>query len=310
MLGSVGIVELLEQDGRPTFIVDIGDFTNYTETANLQILFANTALRSNPSTWELVAGKTTSATFDDLSHATYQFRGWLLSTVIQGENIETNPSPVEHGGIVWSCYTLRKRLRVVSGAVAAQATSLPCTSAVNEFAIPSASSVGLVSGNAIETSSSPAQNSEPQDYFGTTVRTVRQGEPTPPISAPQPGPHAKTDTSDDGSGLCPKPSNKVISIEESAPFANGCVLRAQSAGDIDPFHRVANSKRDENHDMGFFDWTRLALSPSLPRHIQFARSIDWANTPLGPIEYWSNDLRAMCNLIMWVFTELMPLVEY
>ncbi|KAI1527835.1 BaeS Signal transduction histidine kinase [Pyrenophora tritici-repentis] len=50
--------------------------------------------------------------------------------------------------------------------------------------------------------------------------------------------------------------------------------------------------------MGFFDWTRLAVSPSLPRHIQFARSIDWASTPLGPIEYWSNDLRAMCNLIM------------
>jgi len=50
--------------------------------------------------------------------------------------------------------------------------------------------------------------------------------------------------------------------------------------------------------MGFFDWTRLAISPSLPRHILFARSVDWASTPLGPIEYWSNDLRAMCNLIM------------
>jgi hypothetical protein len=50
--------------------------------------------------------------------------------------------------------------------------------------------------------------------------------------------------------------------------------------------------------MGFFDWTRLPLSSTLPRHIQFARSVDWASTPLGPIEYWSNDLRAMCNLIM------------
>jgi hypothetical protein len=50
--------------------------------------------------------------------------------------------------------------------------------------------------------------------------------------------------------------------------------------------------------MGFFDWTRLSISSSLPPHIQFARAIDWASTPLGPIEYWSNDLRAMCNLIM------------
>jgi PAS domain-containing protein len=47
-----------------------------------------------------------------------------------------------------------------------------------------------------------------------------------------------------------------------------------------------------------FDWTRLPMSAALPRHIQFARSIDWAATPLGPIEEWGFDLRAMCNLIM------------
>jgi hypothetical protein len=47
-----------------------------------------------------------------------------------------------------------------------------------------------------------------------------------------------------------------------------------------------------------FDWTRLPMSAALPRHIQFARSVDWASTPLGPIENWSFDLRAMCNLVM------------
>ena len=40
------------------------------------------------------------------------------------------------------------------------------------------------------------------------------------------------------------------------------------------------------------------MSAALPRHIQFARSINWAATPLGPIDTWSFDLRAMCNLIM------------
>jgi hypothetical protein len=300
ILASVGIVELLEQDGRPTFIVDIGDFTNYTESANLQILFANSALRSSSTTWELVAGKSADSTTDDFRHATNQFRGWLLSTVVEGENVEVNPSPVEYGGIIWSCSTLRKRIRVVSGAVAAQATSLPSTNAPNEFAILSASSVGLVSGNALETTSSSAKNSEPLDYFGSTIRAVAQGEPTPPTSAPQRNPtHAKIDSSHDGSGRFSKPSNTGIpAILESASFTNECVLRAQTAGDVDPFHRETDDKRDDNHGMGFFDWTRLALSSSLPKHIQFARSIDWASTPLGPIEYWSNDLRAMCNLIM------------
>jgi hypothetical protein len=76
------------------------------------------------------------------------------------------------------------------------------------------------------------------------------------------------------------------------------VLRAHAAGDVDAFNRNTNPSLTPEHEVGFFDWTRLALSPSLPRHIQFARSIDWASTPLGPIEFWSNDLRAMCNLIM------------
>lgn len=47
-----------------------------------------------------------------------------------------------------------------------------------------------------------------------------------------------------------------------------------------------------------FDWTRIPPSAALPRHIQFARSVDWSATPLGPISSWSFDLRAMCNLVM------------
>ncbi len=47
-----------------------------------------------------------------------------------------------------------------------------------------------------------------------------------------------------------------------------------------------------------FDWTRISVTPSLPEHLQFARSIDWASTPLGPIHQWPADLRTMSNLIM------------
>lgn len=300
LLGSVGIVELLEQDGRPTFIVDMGDVANYTpEISPLQILFANSALRSSPSTWELVAGKSADSPLDNSnSHATHQFRGWLLSTTIAGESSDANPPPVDHGGIVWSCYTLRKRLRVVSGVTSAPAIVLPAVDAPNDFAIPSTASADLVSGNNGESNSSSAQNNEPQDYFGSTVPNVLQGEPTPPISAPPPNPTFPK-FGEDGSEAIPPPSKiGMPSIEDSISFANECVLRAHTAGDVDSFYRDTHSPHEDNQDMGFFDWTRLALSPSLPRHIQFARSIDWASTPLGPIEYWSNDLRAMCNLIM------------
>lgn len=286
LLGSVGIVELLEQDGRPTFIVDIGDFANHTPGASsLLILFANSALRSSSSIWELVAGKPPESMTDETTaHATNQFRAWLLGSVKQGENLDVSPSAVEYGGIVWSWYTLRKRLRVVSGAVPSHAAiSLPTTDPSNEFAIPSVSSTGLMSGNSLETSSSSALISEQQDYFGSNVPAAVHSEVTAPVTKLQNHViRAKDNTPDDGSGSSPKSSN----------------LALPSMADSPSFNNEEPDDRPQDHDMGFFDWTRLSLSSSLPRHIQFARSVDWASTPLGPIEYWSNDLRAMCNLIM------------
>ncbi|KAF2450469.1 hypothetical protein P171DRAFT_426839 [Karstenula rhodostoma CBS 690.94] len=297
LLGSVGVVELLEQDTRPTFIVDTGD-----AASGLQILFANGALRSSPPTWELVAGKLSSLAGDDpTAHASTQFKAWLLSTVIQGESLDVNPSPVEHGGMVWSCYTLRKRLRVVSGAVPAPpASSIPSTSTSLGFAAPTRSKKPTPTTGM---QPSPPPLTEPQDYFGTTpglavsedsdqeLRSVLRPEPVPesePILADKPSivPFQRPD------------KLSLPSFSDRPSFTNECVLRAHAAGDVDAFHRAPNPSPPVEHDLGFFDWTRLPVSSSLPRHIQFARAIDWASTPLGPIEFWSNDLRAMCNLIM------------
>ena len=305
LLGSVGIVELLEQDTRPTFIVDVGDTTDaanhHPATSELQILFANNALRSNLSTWELVAGKPASLSRDDLAaaHASSQFKSWLLSTVIQGESLDVNPSPVEHGGIVWSCYTLRKRLRVASGAVPGPpASSIPSTSASIDFNVHS-SSLGPTPATAMDTSPTTVQ--EPQDYFGSgaPAPTVEDSDQEfQPVLSPERVPKSEPVATDKPS-IVPfqRPDQLHLPDFNGHPsFTNECVLRAHAAGDVDAFHRAPSPPQE--HDVGFFDWTRLSLSSSLPRHIQFARAIDWASTPLGPIEFWSNDLRAMCNLIM------------
>ncbi|KAH8682406.1 hypothetical protein BX600DRAFT_479058 [Xylariales sp. PMI_506] len=47
-----------------------------------------------------------------------------------------------------------------------------------------------------------------------------------------------------------------------------------------------------------FDWTRIPMTPDVPQHIQFARSRDWASTPLGSIAGWSPELRTMANMVM------------
>lgn len=302
LLASVGIVELLEQDTRPTFIVDIGDTANYIpDSPGLQILFANSALRANPATWDLVvAGRLSNLLGDDpTAHASSQFKSWLLSTVIQGESLDLNPPPVEHGSIIWSCYTLRKRLRVVSGAVPGPpVSSIPSTSASLDIAHPS-SSLDPTPASGTELSPGPAY--EPQDYFGTGAPVAVNEDPDQdPLPAPSPEHVPKSEPiAADKASIVPfqRPDKLDLpNFSDHLSFINECVLRAHAAGDVDAFHRVPSPPED--NERGFFDWTRLAVSPSLPRHIQFARAIDWASTPLGPIEFWSNDLRAMCNLIM------------
>ena len=46
ILGNVGILELLEQDERPTFIVDVANLDNFKPGGPLKIIFANASLRA------------------------------------------------------------------------------------------------------------------------------------------------------------------------------------------------------------------------------------------------------------------------
>ena len=299
LLGSVSVVEFLELDTRPTFVLDIGDNANYTpNSSSLQILFANNALRSNSSLWETVVGKSPERPINEaLSHATNQFRGWLLSTATKENERDVYPFHIEHGGFVWSHHTLRRRLRIVSGTIPqSNAAGILSTSVSLDFAIPPVSSVSYLFDYTPGIVSSPNQTSENQDYFN--LPAVQESEETNALTAMAHNHMNNTaaTVSSNSSGSSSRLTRLKLSSIEDTAYTNECVLRAHSAGDVDSFHR--EPKTPKEHDMGFFDWTRLSLSPSLPRHIQFARSVDWASTALGPIEYWSNDLRAMCNLIM------------
>lgn len=47
ILGSIGVTELLEQDERPTLIIDVANPVNFVPGAPLQIIFANASLRAH-----------------------------------------------------------------------------------------------------------------------------------------------------------------------------------------------------------------------------------------------------------------------
>ena len=307
ILTHVGVIELLEQDERPTFILDLGDQSNY-EPGPLKITFANASLRASPLALEMISGRagqvspglTATTAFSD-------FKAWSTSYVKDHESLDIALPSFFYAGATWTSCSLRKRFRVIKSNPNSAKASL--VSNPPSMGLLSNSSLGKDGEAFLATSSGRVQDveEEPQDYFGNAQvsllvedqrssaenhRWGPSGQNNEPDRHPQQSRKAgmRTERRD----LPIRSTSRPDSIPSSPHSSrNGeAILGAACAGDLDHF------KIYPQNGPGFFDWTRLPVSPALPRHIQFTRSIDWASTPLGPIEEWAPELRSMCNLIM------------
>jgi len=272
ILGSIGIIELLEQDERPTFIIDIANPINFSP-GPLQIVFANASLRAYESILEMVTGK---ADLDSPGVAVTndfpEFKAWVLSFVRNGESLDVCLPSFSYGGVSWSCSTLRRRLRLISASGNSLQSNVTSGSSNGALSASSHFSERLRNPTTQHLARSPlVESSEPSDYFGDAVPPQTSTAGSSPLQIISSPPHEG-----DEDGSIPKQA----------------MIAAQSAALTT---EVMQARYPESSS---FDWTRLPMSAALPRHIQFAKSIDWAATPLGPMESWSFDLRAMCNLIM------------
>jgi PAS domain S-box-containing protein len=156
---------------------------------------------------------------------------------------------------------LKKRLRVISGNI----TSLP-----NLGSSSTAASLGVLGDSPARRPNfarSPLKEvSEISDYFGNAI--------------------------DIDVSSSPDQSARTVSLVAASPLWKGESADPPSTG------LSSHGSIRFRDAISSFDWTRLPMSSALPRHIQFTLGRDWGSTSLGPIECWSFDLRAMCNLIM------------
>ncbi|KAI5246891.1 hypothetical protein E4T43_02406 [Aureobasidium subglaciale] len=304
-LNSIGILELLDHDARPTMIIDLADATNYADV-QLRPVFTNASLRSCPG---LLTALTGSAKDQDES-AFAQFKAWILGSPLKDEPL-TVPLPNRlYAGTSWSCSTLRKRLRIVSGASSLMTSTRPSASSVSRPSSSStptsAMSISQPSGSLPGSGSAlPMTLEEPGDYFGSVAPAPTSApgpaEVSPSIipstesvdeKAQQASPHSSLPGSDN---ISPLGIHDLALLDTQPSLVYEQVSRAQTASNVDWLDSPSTGLYQEGHS---FDWTRLPVTDSMPSHIRFARSIDWEKTPLGSIEGWSSDLRQMCNLIM------------
>ncbi|KAL0935404.1 histidine kinase hhk13p [Colletotrichum truncatum] len=250
ILRGIGVVELLEQDERPTFIIDLANPVNTLRSA-LHLLYANAALRASVGVLELLSVEGEEAAKNpQYTH----FKAWVMSFVKNQESMDVCLPSHSYGGITWTCSTLRKRFRFVSGNLSAVSTAPDSPGPLAEEA---------------------------------AVLEQRSRGPTPPQSN-----NVQMDDEPDYFGDIASESHEL----DDAQTGDDCVM-------VDDGER---HHTDEFTQQVFqaafmkpsFDWTRIQITPDLNKHILFCRNTDWASTPLGPIEHWGADLRAMANMVM------------
>lgn len=107
-LGSVGIIDLLEQDDRMTFVVDLADRSNFVPGTSLQLVFANAAIRAYDSVLEMVTGKTDlNSPGVAVTNDFPEFKAWVLSYAKNGESLDVCLPSFTYGGFTWNCSTLK-----------------------------------------------------------------------------------------------------------------------------------------------------------------------------------------------------------
>ena len=290
-LDQLGVIELLEQDDRPTFILDLSNPVNY-EPGPLAVAYANASLRASSPILDVITGRAGQVSPGlNATMAFSDFKAWSISYVKDHRPLDVSMPSFYYSGSTWNSSSLRKRFRVIR---ASPSSRTHFSSNPPSLGFPSSTSLAHKENEPLTTEMVDSIMEEPQDYFGrfspalvaderTSMDTSRTHDMSDEDQKPRPTIGMRIKIQGDSRG-----SDKISRS-----------VHQPSSTKTSPNSKASNYfEAPSRPDTGFFDWTRLPDSSSLPRHIQFTRSIDWASTPLGPMEQWPADLRSMCNLIM------------
>jgi len=100
-----GITELLENDPRPSFVLDLED-SQGRDSQRLQIVFSNSPLQRHSRVSRLIHGRVGSPAEAHEAEECARFKEWTSGTAT---------STFVYGALRWSCSTLRERWRIVNG---------------------------------------------------------------------------------------------------------------------------------------------------------------------------------------------------
>ena len=114
VLQDIGLIELLECDTRPTVILDLQPFQDFNDEL-LHPVFSNASFKRLPAILN-PPQLTRHASADHEELQLYaNFKRWATSSTTYRHSTDGYTTPFHYRNLSWTCSTLRKRWRIISG---------------------------------------------------------------------------------------------------------------------------------------------------------------------------------------------------
>lgn len=168
VLRSMSIVELLDGDDRPTFMVDVAA-CGTPNRLSLPILYSNPSLRSFQEIHHIFMIENENS---PNAEAFEKFRSWVMATIPDYSRPELFAPSMEYEKIVWTKSTVRQRFRFISGNINTS-TRRRSSGLSQSHTIPDEPNSVCVS----MPNTPPVPDAvDPPDYFGEAPETLLAGD--------------------------------------------------------------------------------------------------------------------------------------
>lgn len=258
-LDTLSLREILDADSRPTFILDLDPDVESHESKDASPI-AILPVFCNEAL-RLHERLYESVLGENSTQSFLDFKAWTESVTAHDVSKDIFPVAFLFENVLWTGSTVRRRWRLISGNQAWRETDVD----MNDLA-----SVSVLKN----------------PVAGVTRRRKSRNQQVTDSKHQAP----TRDSAVDSTGSQTFFSQPVVTAYmQSMPGSNSDETGLSSYSSSIPL---------SSPEMAVADWTVPEPRGILSPHLQYARSVDWAKTPLGPMEDWSREFRQLANLCM------------
>ncbi|KAK7193706.1 hypothetical protein DPSP01_000261 [Paraphaeosphaeria sporulosa] len=285
-LDGTAFHEVLDQDPRPTFVLDLdSDHLDYSETKTaIRPIFCNAALRLHDQLLDKITGSGPKSDHPQPAQTPYlRFKSWVTSVSEFDDSRDVYPQTFLHEGMLWTGFTSKQRWRFVSGIQWSDTTNhVADISVIHE------------EGEGVKGKAEPREAlarkkfRSSEDTMAPTTAAAAASTSDPPLGVPTP----QTEL--------PLRNSSLISSTPTFPNdSKGRSSNPPTSGEAsNDTSGSGASVTLASPESGVPDWTATKPRGSLTEHMVFARNVNWSATPLGSMKTWSVEFREVANLVM------------